>query len=146
MAASRARRWVLITLAVTAVVVYGASAALGDNVAEASISFAVFGLLFGGTAGVVGAEVTRFRRCPRCGCQQEGRAGRCPECDYDVKARPRFRCSEGHAAAYDEGLCHCGRRLQPWTPPDMAGHVRRSLFLGGAIFLALVITGLLLGR
>ena len=143
---TRARRWVLVTLAGTAVVVYGASAALGDNLAEASISFAVFGLLFGGTAGVVGAELTRFRRCPRCDFQQQGRAARCPECGYDVKTRPRFVCSEGHAAAYDEGLCHCGRRLQPWAPPDMAGQVKRSLYLGGAIFLALVVTGLLLGR
>jgi hypothetical protein len=142
----RALRWGLAAAAVTGVATYAAGAALGLDVSSTSESFVLFAVLFGGTAAFLGAEVTRYRRCPRCDTQQEGRAGRCPECGYDVATRPRWVCPEGHAYAFDEGLCDCGRRLRPWVAPDVAGHVRRSVALGAALLVALVVTGLLLGR
>lgn len=136
-------RWGLIATAVTAVVVYGAGVALGHDMAQTTVSFVVFAALFGGTAAFVGPELVRHRTCPRCGLQQSGRVGDCDACGYDVKQRPRFVCSEGHAS-YDAGLCDCGRRRQLWTPPDVARHVRRSVLFGAALLAAMLIAGLLL--
>ena len=126
-------------------VVYGAGAALGHDTAQTTVSFVMFAALFGGTAAFLGTEVAHFRRCPRCGEQQTGRAGACPQCGYDVRERPQFACSEGHRS-FEPGVCECGRRRQQWVPPDIAGHVRRSLYLGGALLIAMVVTGILLGR
>jgi hypothetical protein len=141
-----ARRWGLAATAVTAIVVYGAGAALRFDLASSTVSFVMFGFLFGGAAAFLGGEVARYRRCPRCGHQQQARPGSCPECCYDVRGRPLYVCSERHPPSYEPGLCDCGRRLQEWVPPDVAGHVKRSLWIGAAIFTALVLGGLLLGR
>jgi hypothetical protein len=140
-----ARRWALVTVAVTGVVVYGGCALLRYDLGSTTVSFAMFAALFGGTAWFVGHEVATYRRCPRCGHQQTGRPGTCPDCGYDVRERPRWVCSEGHAA-YDEGLCRCGRRLHEYVPPDVGGRVLRMVWAGVALLVALVVTGLLLGR
>lgn len=108
------------------------------------MSFAIFAGLFGGTAAFLGHEVAAWRRCPRCGRQQERRPGSCPSCGYDVRTRPRFVCEAGHSA-YEGGLCDCGRRLQPWRPPDVGGQVRRMVLFGVALLAVLVITRLVLG-
>jgi ribosomal protein L37E len=139
-------RWGLAATALTAVMVYGTGALLGFDAGSSTVSFVMFGFLFGGTAAFLGTEVARYRRCPRCGHQQQAAAGNCPSCGYDVAGRPTYVCSEGHAPSYSPGLCDCGRRLQQWVPPDVSGHVKRSLWLGAAIFTALVIGGLLLDR
>lgn len=139
-----AQRYGLVATAVTAVLVYGTALALRHDLGETTVSFVLFAGLFGGTAAFLGAEVARFRKCPRCGEQQTDRVRDCPNCGYDVKARPRFVCTEGHAS-YDPGLCACGRRLQPWTPPDVSRHVKRSIYIGLAILVAMIITGALLG-
>lgn len=139
-----ARRWALVTVVVTGAVVYGGCALLRYDLASTTVSFAVFGGLFGGTAWVLGHEVATMRRCPRCGHQQTGRAAACPECGYDVAARPRWVCDEGHAS-YDEGFCRCGRRLKPYQPPDVGKRVWRMVWFGAALLVALVVTGLLLG-
>ncbi len=138
-----ALRWAAVAVAVTAVLTYAGAATQHLDLASTTVSFGMFAVLFGGSAAFLAHEVARYRRCPRCGRQQEGKAGPCPTCEYDVAARPRFVCPEGHSAAFEPGLCECGRRRQPWQPPDVAGHVRRSLWWGGALLFALVATGLL---
>jgi ribosomal protein L37E len=140
-----ARRWGWTTVAVTAVVVYGGCALLRYDLASTTVSFVLFAALFGGTAAFLGHEVADFRRCPRCGTQQESRPTTCADCGYDVAARPRFVCEAGHAS-YEPGLCDCGRRLVPYVPPDIGGRVRRMVGFGVALLVALVVTGLLLGR
>ena len=123
---------------------YGAAAALHHDLAQTTVSFVIFAVLFGGTAAFLGAEVARARRCPRCDEQQTRRAADCPRCGYDVRERPRFVCDQGHAAL-EPGICDCGRRRAPWQPPDIGRHVRRSVYLGVAILVALIATGLILG-
>lgn len=138
----RALRWAGITVVVTGCLVYAAGAALHFDLASSTVSFVTFAALFAPTAAFLGLEVTRHRRCPRCGWQQSGRAAACPDCSYDVAARPVWACDAGHRA-FSPGLCDCGRRRQPVVQVDVAGPVRRSLWLGAAVFVALVITGIL---
>ena len=138
-------RWGVIATAITAVLTFGAGALLHHDMAQTAISFVIFAALFAGTAAFLGVEVASARRCPRCETQQTARVGDCPSCGYDVKRRPRFVCSEMHGA-FEPGLCACGRRLQPWVPPDIGVHVKRSVYWGAAILVAMVVTGLVLGR
>ena len=140
-----ARRWGWVTVAVTGVVVYGAGQVLRHDLGATTVSFAMFGGLFGGTAAFLGHEVAAFRRCPRCGHQQTAKPGDCPECGYDVRERPRYVCSQGHAAL-DDGICDCGRRLVPYVPPDIGGRVRRMVWAGAALLVALIVAGFLLDR
>ena len=138
-----ARRWALVSVAVTGVVVYGGSALLRYDLASTTVSFVMFAVLFGGTAWFLGHEVAAFRRCPRCGHQQTARPRACPDCGYDVRARPRWVCDAGHAA-FEPGLCDCGRRLREHVPPDVGGRVRRMLWFGLGLLVVLVTVGLLL--
>ncbi len=138
-----ARRWAAWTVAATAVVVYGGCALLRYDLGSTTVSFLMFAGLFGGTAWFLGHEVATYRRCPRCGTQQTSRPGLCAECGYDVRARPRWVCEEGHAS-FDAGVCACGRRLRPYEPPDVRGRVLRMVWAGLALLVALVVTGLLL--
>ena len=138
-------RWSAITVAVTGVIVYGVAQALHHDLGETTVSFVMFAGLFGGTAAFLAHEVAAYRRCPRCGTQQTGRPGDCPDCGYDVRTRPRYVCDAGHATL-DEGVCDCGRRLRPYVPPDIGGRVARMVWAGVALLVALVVTGLLLGR
>jgi ribosomal protein L37E len=139
-----ARRWALVTVAATAVVVYGGCALLRYDLASTTVSFVMFGALFGGTAWVLGHEVATYRRCPRCGTQQTARPGACPDCGYDVAGRPRYVCTEGHLAL-EPGLCDCGRRRQPYVPPDVGGRVKRMVWFGAGLLVVLLAVGLLLG-
>ena len=138
-----ATRWAAVAVAVTGVLTYGAAQLLRHDLGATTVSFVMFAALFGGTAAFLGHEVAAYRRCPRCGHQQTARPADCPECGYDVRARPRWVCSQGHAAL-DEGICDCGRRRQPYVPPDVGGRVGRMLWAGAALLVALVVTGLLL--
>lgn len=142
LARRRAIRWGGVATAVTAVLTYGGAAALRLDLLSTTVSFLMFATLFGGTAAFLAAEVTAHARCPRCGWQQQGRPGSCPRCRYDVAARPRFVCDEGHSA-YEPGICDCGLRRRMWQPPDVRGPIVRTLLIGAAIFAALVVTGLL---
>jgi hypothetical protein len=123
-ARSLARRWGWTTVAVTAVVVYGGCALLRYDLGSTTVSFVVFGGLFGGTAWFVGHEVGTYRA-----------AG---------PPRDRFVCTEGHVS-YDAGLCACGRRSAPYVPPDIWPRIRRMVWFGVALLVVLVATGLLLG-
>lgn len=138
----RAVRWGAAATAVTAVLTYGAAAALRLDLLSTTVSFLMFAALFGGTAAFVAAEVSSYARCPRCGWQQERRPGSCPRCHYDVRNRPRFVCDDGHSA-YEPGVCGCGLRRKFWQPPDLRGPIVRTLLIGAAVFAALVVTGLL---
>lgn len=142
LARRRAIRWGAAATVLTAVLTYGAAAALRFDLLSTTVSFLMFAMLFGGTAAFLATEVTGYARCPRCSWQQESRPGLCPRCGYDVANRPRFVCDEGHAA-YEPGMCDCGRRRKSWQPPDVRGPITRSLLLGLAVFVALVVTGLL---
>jgi ribosomal protein L37E len=140
-----ARRWAWRTVAGTAVVVYGGCALLRYDLGSTTVSFVMFAALFGGTAAFVGHEVADFRRCPRCGAQQTAKPGACADCGYDVATRPRWVCPEGHGS-YEPGLCDCGRRLQPYVPPDVGRRVARMVWFGAGLLAVLVAVGLLLGR
>jgi hypothetical protein len=118
-----AKRWALGTVAVTAVVVYGGCALLRFDLGSTTVSFVIFAGLFGGTAWFVGHEVASVRA-----------AG---------PPRQRYVCPEGHAS-YRPGLCDCGRRSQPYVPPDIWPRIRRMVWFGVALLVALVVTGLLL--
>ena len=135
-------KWAAWTVAGTAVATYGAAQALHHDLGATTVSFLMFAGLFGGTAAFLAHEVAAFRRCPRCGLQQEGRPGTCADCGYDVRARPRYVCEQGHGS-YEPGVCRCGRRLHEYVPPDVSGRVRRMLWAGAALLVALVVTGLL---
>ena len=140
-----ARRCAWVTVAGTAVVVYGGCALLRYDLASTTVSFVMFAGLFGGTAWFLGHEVATYRRCPRCGHQQTTRPGECPECGYDVKRRPRWVCDAGHAA-FEPGMCDCGRRLKEYVPPDVGGRVKRMLWFGLGLLVVLFAVGLLLGQ
>jgi hypothetical protein len=139
-----ARRWSAVAAAATVATTYAAGVVLRHDLGATTVSAVLFATLFGGTAWFVGHEVATWRRCPRCGWQQESRPGPCPSCGYDVGTRPRWICEEGHASL-DPGLCHCGRRLHEWQPPDVSGRVLRMVWWGMALLVALVITRLILG-
>lgn len=118
-----ARRWALVTTAVTAVVVYGGCALLRYDLGSTTVSFLIFGGLFGGTAWFLGHEVGTSRA-----------AG---------PPRERFVCDAGHVS-YDAGVCACGRRARPYVPPDVWPRIRRMLWFGLGLLVVLVTTGLLL--
>ena len=85
--------------------------AIHDSLASGLVTFGMFGSLAALTAGVLAWEVASLRICPRCGLENPPATAVCAGCGYDVQARPRFACSEGHRVAYAPGLCDCGRRL-----------------------------------
>lgn len=118
-----ARRWGWTTVAVTAVVVYGGCALLRFDLGSTTVSFVIFAALFGGTAWFLGHEVGTSRA-----------AG---------PPRDRFVCDEGHVS-YEPGLCACGRRSRAYVPPDIWPRIRRMLWFGLGLLVALMTTGLLL--
>lgn len=119
---SLAWRATIVTVVVTAIVVYGGSALLRYDMAQTTVSFVMFAALFGGTAWFLGNEVATYRATPH---------------------RDRYVCSEGHVS-YDPGVCDCGRRLQLYVPPDIWPRIRRMLWLGLAMFVVLMGTGIAL--
>jgi hypothetical protein len=114
--------------------------ALHDTVGSGLVTFAIFGGLAALSAGVLAWELASLRVCPRCGHENPRlTAG----CGYDVRARPRFACSEGHRVAFEPGLCDCGRRLLALRPVPVARHALRAAWLALGVFL-LVLVGAML--
>jgi hypothetical protein len=117
--------------------------ALHDTVGSGLVTFVIFGGLAALSAGVLAWELASLRVCPRCGHENPGLTAACAGCGYDVRARPRFACSEGHQVAFEPGLCDCGRRLLPLRPVPVARHALRAAWLALGFFL-LVLVGAVL--
>lgn len=136
------RRAALFFVAPTAVVavvlapfvVIGA-ATFGDLVAAAI----VYGALLGLAAGFVAIDRMHARQCLRCGTAAGRGTEFCPACGYDLIERPRYACDQRHAVYVDEGLCDCGRRLQPLPTARGVGHEVKAVLKFGAWLLAFFI-------
>lgn len=135
---------IVVALAVSALASMGFTVALHDTFASGLVTFAMFGSLAALSAGVLAWEVASRRVCPRCGTES-GDPATCTACGYDLRARPRFACTEGHRVAYEGGLCDCGRRLLPLRPMALSGRLLRTFWLAVAFFLAFLVLDALLG-
>jgi hypothetical protein len=113
--------------------------ALHDTVGSGLVTFVIFGGLAALSAGVLAWELASLRVCPRCGYENPGLTAACAGCGYDVRARPRFACSEGHRVAFEPGLCDCGRRLLPLRPVPVARHALRAAWLALGFFLLVLV-------
>ena len=116
--------------------------ALDDTVGSGLVTFAIFGGLAALSAGVLAWELASLRVCPRCGFENAAMAA-CAACGYDVRARPRFACSEGHRVAFEPGMCECGRRLLPLRPIPVARHAIRVAWLALGFFLLVLVVAML---
>jgi hypothetical protein len=134
---------VAAALAVSALLSVAFTMALDDSVASGLVTFLTFGGLAALTAGVVAWELASLRTCPRCGIENASRLQACTACGYDLRARPRYACTEGHVA-YHPGLCDCGRRLLQLRPSSIGRHLVRAFFLAVAVFAVAVLIDALL--
>ena len=116
--------------------------ALHDSVGSGLVTFAIFGGLAAMSAGVLAWELASLRICPRCGHENSALTV-CAACSYDVRARPRFACSEGHQVAFEPGMCDCGRRLLPLRPVPVARHAMRAAWLALGFFLLVLVVAAL---
>jgi hypothetical protein len=130
---------VLVALAVSALATTVVTVTVGESVGDALLNFATFGGLAALTAGVLAWELARGRACPRCRHEQRRGAARCGHCGYDLSAGRRYACSEGHAVAYEPGMCDCGRRLLQLRPVPVVRHLLRAVWLALAVLAALAI-------
>jgi hypothetical protein len=117
--------------------------ALHDTVGSGLVTFAIFGGLAALTAGVLAWELASLRVCPRCGHENPALTAACAGCGYDVRARPRFACTEGHRVAFEPGLCDCGRRLLALRPVPVARHALRAAWLALGFFLLVLVCAVL---
>ncbi|MGH2815220.1 MAG: hypothetical protein ACRDLC_08690 [Actinomycetota bacterium] len=117
--------------------------ALDDTVGSGLVTFAIFGGLAALSAGVLAWELASLRVCPRCGHENPGLTAACAGCGYDVRARPRFACTEGHRVSFEPGLCDCGRRLLALRPVPVARHAMRAAWLALGFFLLVLVVALL---
>jgi len=117
--------------------------ALHDTVGSGLVTFAIFGGLAALSAGVLAWELASLRVCPRCGHENPGLTTACAGCGYDVRARPRFACTEGHRVAWEPGLCDCGRRLLALRPVPVARHALRAAWLAIGFFLLVLVCAML---
>jgi hypothetical protein len=146
-----ARRPVAVRSTLTAVGVALATSALAsalftvalhDTVGSGLVTFAIFGGLAALSAGVLAWELASLRVCPRCGLENAAVAV-CAGCGYDVRARPRFACSEGHRVAFEPGLCECGRRLLALRPVPVGRHAMRAAWFALGFFLLVLVVAAL---
>jgi len=136
---------VSVALAVSALGSVAFTIALDDSVVSGLVTFLTFGGLAALTAGVVAWELSSLRTCPSCGLENTSRGRACTACGYDLRARPRFACTEGHVA-YRPGLCHCGRRLLELRPVPVGRHLVRAAVLAAVIFGVAILVDALLTR
>jgi hypothetical protein len=117
---------------------------LHDTLSSGLQTFVLFGTLAGLSAGVLAWEIAASRSCPRCGAENAPGSAVCAGCGYDVRTRPRYACTEGHAVAYEAGLCDCGRRLLPLEAPGIARQVLHAVWFAVAFFVLFLALQLLL--
>jgi hypothetical protein len=134
---------VLVALAVSALATTVFTVSLGESLGDGLLNFATFGGLAALTAGVLAWELAASRACPRCRHEQRRGAARCTDCGYDLSARRRYACSEGHAVAYEPGMCDCGRRLLQLRPVPVVRHAMNTIWLAMAVVAALAIAAVL---
>ncbi len=134
---------VSVALALSALGSVAFTIALDDSVVSGLMTFLTFGGLAALTAGVVAWELSSLRACPHCGLENASRMHDCAACGYDLRARRRFACTEGHLA-YRPGLCDCGRRLLELRPIPIGRHLVRALLLAlGVLAIAILIDAVL---
>lgn len=116
------------------------------TLAELVSAALVYGGLVALASGFVAHDRMQHRQCPRCTSRARRDDGAtCGACGYDLVARPRWRCDEGHEVVLDPGMCSCGRRLQRQDPPRGIGReVTAVLKAGGWILLFLVAVAVVL--
>jgi hypothetical protein len=134
---------VVVALCASALATVGMTAVLHDSLGSGLINFATFGSLAALTAGVLAWELTSNRVCPRCRREGERRAPACATCSYDLRERPRFACTEGHALAFEPGMCDCGRRLIQLRAVPVVRHALATVGVALAVFAALVLAAVL---
>jgi hypothetical protein len=137
---------VAVALAASGFAVTVFALAVGESFAGGLLDFALFGGLAALTAGVLAWELAGSRLCPRCGAEGGRGALLCRTCGYDLRARPRYACSEGHVVSFEPGMCDCGRRLLKLRPDPILRHAVNSIMFGVVFFVAMVIAALLSGR
>jgi hypothetical protein len=133
-----------VALALSALGSMAFTVALNDSVASGMVTFLTFGGLAGLTAGVVAWELASLRACPHCGLENPSRTRACLACGYDLRARRRYACSEGHRVAYQPGLCDCGRRLLEIRPAPVGRHLVRAFLLAVVVFTTVLLIDALL--
>jgi hypothetical protein len=117
----------------------------GAGAADVVGAALVYGGLLGLAAAFVAVDRLQSRQCPRCRSRNPRGTDVCPGCGYDVVARPRFVCEQGHAIHLGAGLCDCGRRLQELpTARGVWPEVRMILRIGGGMLVFLVVVALLI--
>ena len=131
-----------VALAASAIASALFTVALDDTLGSGLITFAIFGSLAALSAGFLAWELASLRVCPRCGLENAGTAA-CAGCGYDVRARPRYACSEGHRVAFEPGMCDCGRRLLALRPVPVAKHALRAAWLALGFFLLVLVVAML---
>jgi hypothetical protein len=134
---------VAVALCASALATAGLTAALHDSVGSGLINFATFGSLAALSAGVLAWELASNRLCPRCRNEGERGAPACARCAYDLRERPRFACTEGHALAFEPGMCDCGRRLIKLQPVPVARHAFATVGVALAAFAMLLVAAVL---
>jgi hypothetical protein len=137
---------VVVALLASGAISAALTAAMDDSIGSGLINFAIFGGLAALTAGVLAWELASSRSCPRCGREGPRGAASCAGCGYDLSARPRFACSEGHMVSFEPGLCDCGRRLLGLRPVPVVRHALTSVWAGLALFVLLLLAAMLVGR
>jgi len=134
---------VTVALVISALGSVAFTVALDDSVASGLVTFLTFGGLAALSAGVIAWELASLRACPLCGFENVSRMQACAACGYDLRARPRFACTEGHVA-YHPGLCDCGLRLLELRSSSIGRHLARAFLLAVGVFaLAIVLDALL---
>jgi hypothetical protein len=146
---SRERRTVVLAgtvpIGLAALVLIPFAVWLRAGIADVLMGAVVYGGLVGLAAAFVAVDRFHARQCPRCRRRRGRDEPTCPACGYDLQARPRFACSEGHRTYLDDGLCACGRRLQPLPTARGVGPQVRFMVKVGIWLLAFLLgVGLLL--
>ena len=134
---------VLVALAASALATAVFTVTIGASVGDGLLNFATFGGLAALTAGVLAWELASSRVCPRCRHEQPRGTAHCADCGYDLSARRRYACTEGHVVAYEPGMCDCGRRLLQLRPVPVVRHATNTIWLALAVFAALAIAAAL---